>query len=428
MKQFSKTLKFIIPPLALTIFGSAAFLTHASDHDDGTQSTAQNNLNLTDLFAFREDNQTGQATDSGNLILIMDSNGHTPAGDQVFFNTGGYYDFHVTRVADANANKAPTGADDMILRFRFGDPDANQHQPITMTIIRGGQSVSVSGTQAQTTSLADGKAGNLKINQLQMGNAPITVFAGLREDPFFFDVQQFFKVRAGALGTGPSANFLPASQAVDGFAKQNVNSIVVRIPIAALQSSAGESVFDFWETTTMSANEKQIDRLARPAINEGLSVTDASLNAFNSIAPSQDLSPAAAPVLAEDTKTLVAFANLGKTLGTPPAPPVATIAGAFLPDVMRLDTKLNLAPGTTAYNGGTSGSLGILTGGRKIQDDVIDITLSFLVAGDPTGKTVKDNVSYEGVAGNPNQPGHKLLSGQTTMNGPATYPFVTTPN
>jgi hypothetical protein len=413
---------------AAVALGVAGLLVHASDHDDGSQSTSTNNLNLTDLFAFREDNQTGQAGDAGNLILVMDSNGHTPAGQQAFFNTGAYYDFHVTRVSAADMNKPPTGNDDVILRFKFGDPDANQHQPITMSVIRNGQTITANGAQAQTTSLKDGQAGALNINQMQLANSQITVFAGMREDPFYFDVGQFFKVRAGALGTGPSANFLPPEQAVDGFARQNVNSIVVRVPISFLQTAAGEPVFDFWETTTTIANSKQIDRLARPAINEGLSVTDGSLNAFNSIPPSQDLSPQAAPVLAEDTKTLVAFANLGKALGTTPAPAATTIAGAFLPDVMRLDTRLSLPPGKTAYNGGTSGSLGILTGGRKIQDDVIDITLSFLVAGDPSGNTVKDNVNYLGVPGNPNQPGHKLLVGQSSITGPATYPFVTTPN
>jgi hypothetical protein len=173
---------------------------------------------------------------------------------------------------------------------------------------------------------------------------------------------------------------------------------------------------------------KQIDRLARPAINEGLSVTDASLNAFNSIPPSADLSDAAAPVRTEAVNTLKAFGALGKALGTTPAPAPEVIAGAFLPDVMRIDTRVNAPPGVTAYNAATSGAKGILTGGRKLEDDVMDITLSFLVAGDATGKTVSDNVDYAGVQGNPNQPGHKLLHGQSGRLSGATFPFVTTPN
>ena len=172
----------------------------------------------------------------------------------------------------------------------------------------------------------------------------------------------------------------------------------------------------------------QIDRLARPAINEGLSINDSTLNAFNSVPPSADLSDAAAPVRAEAVNTLKAFAALGQKLGTTPAPPPATTAGAFFPDVMRIDTRNSIPPGTPAYNSATSGSKGILTGGRKLEDDSIDITLSLLVAGDATGKTVQDGVSYAGVPGNPNQPGHQLLHGQTSRGGTATFPFVTTPN
>jgi hypothetical protein len=181
-------------------------------------------------------------------------------------------------------------------------------------------------------------------------------------------------------------------------------------------------------SAAVTAGFTQVDRLARPAINEGLCVTDSCLNAFNSVAPGQDLTDAAAPVIAEAAKTLTAFAKLGQDLGTTPAPAVTTTVGAFLPDEMRVDTRTDAPPGTWAYNASTSGSLGILTGGRKPEDDAMDITLSFLVAGDATGQTVKDNVAYAGVAGNPNQPGHQLLHGQTNRNGPATFPFLATPN
>ena len=235
----------------LAMVTSAHFLAQASDHDDGSQATNQNNLNLTDLFAFREDNQTGNSGDSGNLVLIMNSNGHTPPGQQVFFNTGGRYDFHITRVSSGNLDTPPTGADDLILRFEFGEPDSSQHQPISVTAIRDGQSLPGTVTPARTTTLAEGKAGTATENQVSLGDARLTVFAGLREDPFFFDVAQFFKVRAGAAGLGPEAAFLPPAQAVDGFAKQNVNSIVVRVPLTFLQGNTNSPVFDIWETTSL---------------------------------------------------------------------------------------------------------------------------------------------------------------------------------
>ena len=78
------------------------------------------------------------------------------------------------------------------------------------------------------------------------------IFAGLREDPFFFDVESFFRVRAAVLGLGPAASLKPASTAPDFTAGYNVNSIVVRVPLAFLQNGdATRDVFDVWETISV---------------------------------------------------------------------------------------------------------------------------------------------------------------------------------
>ena len=102
-----------------------------------------------------------------------------------------------------------------------------------------------------TTSFSEGKAGGATENHVTVDGTDVTVFAGLREDPFFFDVEQFLKVRAGAAGLGPSATFKTPEQAVDGFARQNVNSIVVRVPLKLLQTTAAEPIFDVWETISV---------------------------------------------------------------------------------------------------------------------------------------------------------------------------------
>lgn len=174
----------------------------------------------------------------------------------------------------------------------------------------------------------------------------------------------------------------------------------------------------------LGAGATQVERLARPAINEGLIISNEFLNAFNSIPPSADLSDAAAPVR-EEAALVIDAADMidGKD-----DLPTSAVTNAFLPDVMRIDTRLDIAPGKTAYNADVSGDLGMLTGGRKIEDDVIDITLSFLVSADATGDKVKDNVFYEGVPGNPAQPGHKKLYQQKNRKGPASFPFLAEPN
>lgn len=181
----------------------------------------------------------------------------------------------------------------------------------------------------------------------------------------------------------------------------------------------------------------QVERLARPAINEGLILTNAYLEAFNSISPDLDLSDAAAPVRAEAVAVLGLLNSFSANLGITTAPSPGVVAGGFLPDVMRIDTSVDMTPQTTAYNADfvlVDGNP-MLTGGRKIEDDVMDITLSYLLAGDPSGGSIGDGVTYAGAAGAncqpndslPNQPGHRCLVGQTTRKGSARFPFLAIP-
>ena len=70
------------------------------------------------------------------------------------------------------------------------------------------------------------------------------------------------------------------------------------------------NTFDVWTTTSVRDGVgafKQLDRVARPAINEGLVITPSLMEAFNSISPKWDLSAAAAPVRQEAVATLKAF-------------------------------------------------------------------------------------------------------------------------
>ena len=120
-----------------------------------------------------------------------------------------------------------------------------------MTAIKDGQTFTTTvrsdnGMPIDTTTLGGGAAPIE--NPFLLDGSILSVFAGHREDPFFFDVEQFFRVRAGAAGFGPPVGFRLPADAVDFTAGYNVNSIVVRVPIAFLQSGAGETTFDVWET------------------------------------------------------------------------------------------------------------------------------------------------------------------------------------
>lgn len=229
--------------------GMGIWSAQASDHDDGENDNKARSLNITDLYVFREDWQTGNAGDAGNLIAILNVNPRSLPRQQYYFSSNARYELHFSRVADTNV--APTGLDDVVLRFEFSEPDTNNRQNITTTWVEAGTETPATGT-AVTTNLEDSTANTaLTTNTLTIGSNTIDVFAGHREDPFFFDVESFFVMR----GTGTVA-IKSTSEAPDFTAGYNVNAIVVRIPIAAIAGQAAANKFDVWATVSLATEQE----------------------------------------------------------------------------------------------------------------------------------------------------------------------------
>lgn len=168
-------------------------------------------------------------------------------------------------------------------------------------------------------------------------------------------------------------------------------------------------------TTPQGTSLKQIEQLARPGINEALLFSNAFLNTYNAVSPqfvaaalANANSPegqAAAPIFAEATTVLNLIMNAPQVAGltgllTTPGQAVA----AFLPDVMRVDSSLNILPAETAYSFKLNAANSPVSG-RKLLDDVIDIT--YVVLLDATG-TVNDHVKYTANTNNP-ATGHQPL-------------------
>ncbi len=403
-------LKIGLALTALTL-GAIGAITKASDHDDGENDMKARALNLTDLFVFREKDQNPKVTDD-NLVMIMNTNPRSLPRQQYAFSPNARYEFRITRVADKDA--MATGQVDATIRFEFSKPNAKGVQEIAITGLRDGTQrtlqTTTTGGAIQTTPI--GTAPVLNQVGLDAARGEISVFAGLREDPFFFDVEQFFRVRAGLAGLGPKVGFRkPGLDFTDGY---NVNTIAVRMPMAWLKSSSNATSFDVWETVSVPNPAKkgewmQIERLGRPAVNEGLVLTNDYLNTLNAVGPDfeaavlkgdKDAGAAAAPIIKEVSAVLGALGNDEKRTGA--------LLGAFLPDVMRIDTT-----GPSGYANALN-KLGSPIRGRLIKDDVIDITLSVL----SNGAVTSDNVSYDG----PNQGGakHSPLLPE--------FPFLAEPN
>lgn len=229
----------LLTALLLTaVVSVTAQFTQASDHDDGENDKKARALNLTDLYLFKESSQISGGS-ANHLVFVMNSNPRSLPQQQYYFSSTARYDFRISRVGTSNA-AAVTGSNDIILRFEFSAPDASKQQSMTLTIIKDG---------VQTIKTATDSSGNIKTTSFALAGAPVdnavtvdghvlNIFAGLREDPFFFDVTAFFKFRATLSG-------YPAASPSDFTANYNVNSIVARVPIAFLQR-AGETVFDAW--------------------------------------------------------------------------------------------------------------------------------------------------------------------------------------
>lgn len=202
------------------------------------------------------------------------------------------------------------------------------------------------------------------------------------------------------------------------------------LAITLMVSGCGEEV---------ASEYRQIERLARPGINELLVLSNTNHAAFNSIPPTSDLdtaNAAVAAVLGDITVVLGKIREFAVNAGFANAPSVNNIAGGFLPDVMRIDTSEGVAKG--GYGANAVGQVSptdvpdplMLIGGRRIKDDVINVSYWYLITGLDAGSqaAADDGVSY---CGNNLAQGHKPLFGQggtcAAPTGNPQFPFLPNP-
>ena len=176
-------------------------------------------------------------------------------------------------------------------------------------------------------------------------------FAGVRSDPFFFDLLGFL---AGFKFTGS-----------DFFADKNVFGTVLEVPNSALGTNPDIGV---WSRVLIPAKDLetpgngelvQIDRMGRPAINTVFN-HGADKVTFNTIEPSGDRT-----TVTTTGKTFLA--NFEDVLGSfgYDAGSAENIAKILLPDILTFNFNSNA---------------GFLNG-RKLTDDVIDIELNLVTKG-----------------------------------------------
>jgi hypothetical protein len=196
----------------------------------------------------------------------------------------------------------------------------------------------------------------------------IKVFAGLRDDPFFFDLTAFKKFVAGpyvpAAGLRAAADGAPA----DTFAGTNVSYVVIELPITALTGGSASNTGTIGAWVSTDTGSGQLDRMAIPAINTALIPSDQKDN-FNKGAPATD----EAAFRATGKTTIDGLrgavdAVLNGPVGPQDNGPLGNltseqVATALIPDIVTIDFSKTVA----------------FPNGRQLTDDVIDTALQLVL-------------------------------------------------
>jgi Domain of unknown function (DUF4331) len=223
-------------------------------------------LDLTDVFMFTS------AGDADQTVLIMDSNPTSapppipaPVTGPEFY-PGAVYRINIDTDGDNHADVAFT--------FVFGEYE-NGRQTGTAWYATGAQA-------RQPEPAGEVLAENIPVSfdgTVQPVIAGrIRLFAGLRSDPFFADVEGALH---GFVWTGH-----------DDFAENNVDSIALEVPSDML----GGPVIGVWASISRRSNGvlEQLDRGGNPTINPFIN-PDGEKNLFNSRQPADDVANYAGP-------------------------------------------------------------------------------------------------------------------------------------
>ena len=344
--------------VALTFVAFLSVPAETADHRDAPGVNEDPRADINDIYAFVNPND-------GNVVLAMTVNPFQIGGAPgIAFGQDVLYEFKIDNTGD--------NVEDLVVQTTFGAITSST-SPQTFSV-RGPAKPRIAGS-ASSLLLQDAPAitGTADATIAQGSGTVVKAFAGVRDDPFFFDLIFGFRL----LGISPGGP-LTRAPGIDFFAGINCSILAVEIPPAALKGSAG-NVLRIWGTTGRAKNLvrtgsvyladaqtgpfTQIDRMAFPVENTVLMPTRMK-DAFNHSVPNQD------HLFREEAVLHLVAINNDRTYSE-------TLVDAVLfPDVLTLDV--------------TKGSTGFLNG-RRPQDDVIDIVLQAASKGALLGDAVNGN-------------------------------------
>lgn len=189
----------------------------AADHVDTPAVTGQP-TDITDLYVFR-------AQDVNNLVFVANTQGLLAPGSTAAAK------FDANTVIEFNIDNNADNMEDLVIQCKY-DAASNSMQvygPI-LPSEKGARSKLEGSVTASAVVTAYGAAPTIGTG------GGIRVFAGPRDDPFFFDLNRFKGILAGTF-TGF------ANPGTDAFAGTNVLSIVVEVPKTMLGGAGSINVW-----------------------------------------------------------------------------------------------------------------------------------------------------------------------------------------
>ena len=376
--------------------------TRASSHREAPLISGDPQADTTDVYAFVSPDAPDTVTLISSWVPFED-----PQGGPNFYKFGDsvLYEFKIDNTGD--------GVEDITYQLRFtsqvknpntflyatgpikglDDPNRNFTQTYTLTRLDAGRPVFTAGPMltmydnvgpASAPSYGGNGSGIYAFNQ-QGGTGH--VFAGQTDDPFFADLRVFDLLYGGDLSEAGS----------DSLAGFNVHSIVLRVPKSSLRAS--NPIIGVWATasrqatTTRTAGGEtstgafvQVSRLGMPLVNEVV-IPVGQKDKWNGSVPTGDGQFLTYVTNPEVPKLLEAVYGLRA-----PATPRNDLVQVFLTGVpglnqppgvnpsemLRLNTDI-LPVANPARLGVLSGDVAGYPNGRRLTDDVLDITLQAAV-------------------------------------------------
>ncbi len=188
--------------LALALFGSLIDTAHAADHRDGPLATNDPAADLNDVYLFINPRDPTELILAGTVLPLANSN---------------------SRFSDV-----------VEYRFHLDNGAANGQTTITCTFPSG-------ATRVLCRNVGDTLRAEGPLNQTVVA-ADLRVYAGLRDDPFFFDLAAFNNTRAAVAPrfTNPGTNF---------FGQLNTLAIVMGIKHQRLTNNGANPTLKVYSST-----------------------------------------------------------------------------------------------------------------------------------------------------------------------------------